>query len=371
MKLLRLIGGLGSEHGGPPVSSVNACIAAQRAGAETTFAFPMDGDPCGALADTLTQMRDEGVRINHFPYSTAWGRRGESWDVSSDLARWIKRDYQNYDLIHCHGAWQMVTYHASRRAGEGPPVVLTPHESMTNFDLAQSSSILTGLPKNWLRRYYRNLIDLFVMSSQLEARDSLPGWIDGSGHCTVIPHPVYDETKEQSAQNKGEKSRANLQLGYLGRVHAKKNVHLILEAMQGMDENISLSIAGNGPELDPLKSLSMTLGVDHRINWLGFIDHDRKQQFFREINVLVMPSNYECFGMAAAEAMTHGVPVITSPDIGIAEIIREHGGGDIVQADADSLRAAIETLLQAPETIIEQGKQAAHNSLSFSCDGAA
>ena len=64
MKLLRLIGGLGPEHGGPPVSSVSACIAAQRAGAETTFAFPITDEPRGALADAVVRLRAEGV-ANH------------------------------------------------------------------------------------------------------------------------------------------------------------------------------------------------------------------------------------------------------------------------------------------------------------------
>ena len=43
MKVLRLIGSLDPRHGGPPVSSLNSCIAVQRAGAETTFAFPVEG----------------------------------------------------------------------------------------------------------------------------------------------------------------------------------------------------------------------------------------------------------------------------------------------------------------------------------------
>lgn len=374
MKLLRLIGGLGPEHGGPPVSSMYACIAAQRAGAETTFAFPVEKEPRGTLANALTDLRAEGVKFVHFPYTGSWGRRGESWGVSFGLARWIRRNYRQFDLIHCHGAWQMVTALAARRAGNGPPVVLTPHESLTDFDIAQSSSPLTGALKKWLRRYYGRHIDLFVMSSQLEARDSLPAVVEPSGRVAVIPHPVFDETKNRSATKAATRAPGGLALGYLGRLHAKKNIHIILQALQGADDGFSLTIAGNGPEEASLKALAATLGMDHRITWQGFIEGDRKQRFFHDIDILLMPSDYECFGMAAAEAMTHGVPVITSPDTGIAEILRTHGGGDIVAADSAELRVAIEDLAENPGRMIEQGRRAtmaAHNSLSFAAYGAA
>ncbi len=267
----------------------------------------------------------------------------------------------------------MVTLWTARRAGNRPPVVLTPHESMTDFDMAQSSSLLTGMLKRRLRRFYGRRIDLFVMSSHLEARDSLPAGIEGSDRIAVIPHPVCDETKDQPAPNAVKSYPGGLELGYLGRLHAKKNVHIILQALQGTDQDITLSIAGSGPELASLKALSATLGMDHRVTWLGFIDGDRKQQFFCDIGILLMPSDYECFGMAAAEAMTHGVPVITTPDTGIAEIIRTEGGGDIVAVETAALRAAIETLSQDPDKIVEQGRhaaEAAHKSLSFANYGA-
>jgi glycosyltransferase involved in cell wall biosynthesis len=374
MKLLRLIGGLDPEHGGPPVSSLFACIAAQREGAETTFAFPLEGKPRGTVADALTRLRAEGVEIKHFPYSTAWGKRGESWGVSLGLARWFGQNYRQFDLIHCHGAWQMVTLIAARRAGAGPPVVLTPHESLTDFDLAQSSSRVTGMLKRRLRGYYGRHIDLFVMSSELEARDSLPAGIDGSDRITVIPHPVFDETDGQPAPKAAKPSPDDFKLGYLGRLHAKKNVDMILRALKGADEDITVSIAGSGPELAQLKALSASLGLDHRVTWLGFIDGDQKQSFFHDINVLLMPSAYECFGMAAAEALVQGVPVIVTPNTGIAEIIRAQGGGDIVAAEVGALREAIANLSQNPDRIFEQGgcaAAAAHNSLSFAAYGAA
>jgi glycosyltransferase involved in cell wall biosynthesis len=321
----------------------------------------------------MARLRAEGVEIRHFPYSASLGRRGESWGISRALARWLKRNYRNFDLIHCHGAWQMVTLLTACRAGGGPRVILTPHESMTNFDLAHSSSSATGTVKRLLRRYYARRFDLFVLASQLEARDSLRADNHGSPRTTVVPHPIFDETAVQPAPNTKKPFSSGLALGYLGRLHAKKNVGVILQAMRGTDENITLSVAGGGAEFASLKALSASLGLDHRVTWSGFVDGDRKLDFLHDINVLLMPSEYESFGMAAAEAMSHGVPVIVSPQTGIAEIIHAQGGGDIVAPEADALRVVIENLSRNPDKIVELGIRAAaaaHNSLSFAAYGA-
>jgi glycosyltransferase involved in cell wall biosynthesis len=116
------------------------------------------------------------------------------------------------------------------------------------------------------------------------------------------------------------------------------------------------------------------LGIAHRVSWQGFIDGEQKQIFLNDINVLIMPSDYECFGMAAAEAMIHGTPVITTPNTGIAEVIRAGGGGEIVSAETDTVRAVIEKLANERDKLSELGRQAAENarnSLSFAAYGGA
>jgi len=57
-----------------------------------------------------------------------------------------------------------------------------------------------------------------------------------------------------------------------------------------------------------------------------------------------MPSTFESFGLSAAEAMLHGVPVLVSQRSGIAELIRRHGGGRITSADVSGIVDAISEL---------------------------
>ncbi|MBT5048812.1 MAG: glycosyltransferase [Rhodospirillaceae bacterium] len=377
MKVLRLIGSLDPRHGGPPVSSLNSCIAVQRAGAETTFAFPVEGEPSGAMAAALGNLRAAGVDIITFPASTAWGDRGRSWGFCRPLARWVARNRHHFDLIHCHGAWQMVSVLAARGPrADRQPILLTPHESLTDYDIAQTSSPLTKPLKSWLRRYFIRRFDLFVVASNLEARHSLPPAVEQSDRVAVIPHPVMDgavaATQADTTAEQISAAPGGLHVGYLGRLHRKKNVDLLLDAISRIDHPVSLTIAGTGPEEKQLRKLAFDLGLGDRVTWLGFIEGPRKIDFFRTIDVLALPSDYECFGMAAAEALAVGIPVIASAQTGIAEIVRDQGGGHIIEPNRKDIEGAIRALADDPGRLAglaAGARNAAQSALSFSAHG--
>jgi glycosyltransferase involved in cell wall biosynthesis len=79
------------------------------------------------------------------------------------------------------------------------------------------------------------------------------------------------------------------------------------------------------------------MGLGHRVDFLGYISAAERAAFFARIDVLALPSNYENFGMAAAEAMAHGVPVLVSERTGLAELLRVHGGGRTVPLEVKAI----------------------------------
>ena len=78
-----------------------------------------------------------------------------------------------------------------------------------------------------------------------------------------------------------------------------------------------------------------------RVKWLGFLDEAGKERFFQDIDLLAMPSAFESFGMAAAEAVTAGRPVLVSDGTGISEVVRNFGCGWVVNGTEPSLRAGL------------------------------
>src|SRR5690606_38753714 len=115
------------------------------------------------------------------------------WAISWPLARWLRRNGGGFDAVHCHGAWQLGGLVAALPGMNAVPRVLTPHESLTRFDIDQTSSPLNRLAKELLKPAIVAGYRCIVMSSALEARDSLAG--AARAKAAIVPHPVYDESR--------------------------------------------------------------------------------------------------------------------------------------------------------------------------------
>jgi glycosyltransferase involved in cell wall biosynthesis len=189
-----------------------------------------------------------------------------------------------------------------------------------------------------LRRRYMARLSLIVFSSTLEARDSMLD--EAKARAVVIPHPVTEIANEQAVLHHEGPKTAPI-IGFLGRLHPKKNVELLIRAVARVP-SARLVIAGDGPNdyRGRLETLANDHGARDRVEWLGFVRGREKDRFIDSVDVLAMPSEYECFGMAAAEAMAHGVPPAVSPQCGIGEIVSRRECGFVIPLETDEWVAA-------------------------------
>lgn len=73
----------------------------------------------------------------------------------------------------------------------------------------------------------------------------------------------------------------------------------------------------------PLQQLTLELGIEHDVRWLGWVDQDELEGLFVASRLLVFPSLYEGFGLPVLEAMLRGLPVACSDRGSLAEIAGE------------------------------------------------
>ena len=86
--------------------------------------------------------------------------------------------------------------------------------------------------------------------------------------------------------------------------------------------------------MERLARLSRDSGVSDRVRWLGFVES--VSDLFDRSDVLVMPSEYEGFGMVAAEAMAAGLPVIVPRLSGVAELVADFEAGLLIERPSES-----------------------------------
>lgn len=327
MRVLRVSAGLDPVHGGPPVSTATSCLAALAVGVETVVAAVQE--PGGA--ELVARLEAAGAECFSFPLARRAPALAWRWSVSPALAAWVRRHAREFDVLHAHGAWTyttLTTLLAGLRTGR--PVVLSPHESLTDFDLGTSGRA-DAFAKRTLRAWYRRSFAVLVFASELE-RDASHG---SRRRAAVIPHALELPSAPAPSSSSG-----TLRVGFLGRFDPKKNLDVVLQALP---PGAVLHIAGEGtPEASAAAvDQARAAGVDDRTTWHGFVRGRDKESFFAGIDVLAMPSEFEGFGLAAAEALAAGVPVVVSRNTGIAPIVERHGCGTVIAPTVGELGRAL------------------------------
>jgi glycosyltransferase involved in cell wall biosynthesis len=103
------------------------------------------------------------------------------------------------------------------------------------------------------------------------------------------------------------------------------------------DLDIRLTYVGDGPGKKELMELCNELGVTDKVKILGRVSLEELLSILRTVHVCVVPSMWEGFGLAAAEAIKAGVPVLASDSGGLREIIRDGYNGFLIPINSDHL----------------------------------
>lgn len=130
-----------------------------------------------------------------------------------------------------------------------------------------------------------------------------------------------------------------IRIGALGRLYPEKNFDKILLAMKILkDENnidCEFTIGGTGPQLKVLEKIAQENGLEKNLKVLGWVEN--KKEFFENIDIFILPSFGETFGIVLLEAMLYNTPIITSNSWGPDEIIENEFDGLKVSKDDPKL----------------------------------
>jgi glycosyltransferase involved in cell wall biosynthesis len=157
-----------------------------------------------------------------------------------------------------------------------------------------------------------------------------------------------------------------VQLLFLSRLHPKKQLPLLLEALALLrrrcpDAAWQLQIAGAGESTYEalLRQQAQRLGLEGQLEWHGFVAGEAKRSLLRQADWFVLPSAAENFGIAAAEALAFGVPVLLSPGVALAQQVTQAGAGHCIEPTVPGLAAALRQAVQQPPS--ESMRQAARD----------
>lgn len=215
------------------------------------------------------------------------------------------------DIVHTNCCWMPVSSLVciwSKKAGY--KVIYTPHGMLEPWAIKRNYWA-KKLPAILLfQRKGIKTADLIHATAYTEKMNLKKlGW---NNNIFVVPNCVQlDKIETKTSWERKKK------ILFLSRVHPKKGVNFLIEAVAQLKESMKdyiVTVAGPGEEnyIKKLKSLAVRFEVDNMFKFVGPVFGDGKWELYKESDLFVLPTYSENFGIVVAESLASGTPVITT-----------------------------------------------------------
>ncbi|KZY53808.1 hypothetical protein A3734_14390 [Sulfitobacter sp. HI0054] len=245
-----------------------------------------------------------------FDYPVYFAKRIAGHSISLDFVFQLLGRVRWADVIHLTGTYSFSTLPVLLLARLlGKPVVWSTRGAV------QATEEWTESPRRRTKRLFHkfarllcsNRVVLHVTASEERAAciSALPGL-----EVETIPNGV--ELPAMSASTPSHDPDGSLRLLYLSRLHPKKGLDRLLDAMDRLPSNVELDIYGGG-EAGYVRRIRLRCErFGARVRFHGAVEGAEKRAAFDRADIFVLPTYSENFGIVIAEALAHGVPVLTT-----------------------------------------------------------
>jgi glycosyltransferase involved in cell wall biosynthesis len=367
VRVLEIIASVDPREGGVIEGLVRQAEARRTFGLETNIlCLDSPGDewvaqcPVPTFALGSGKRRGPTTRLNWL-----WTRYG----YAPELVPWLRAHVDDYDIVVVNGLWNYSVFGARQvLPSSGIPYVVFAH----------------GMLDPWMRRSLKHavkqLLWLFCEGPLLmrgkavlfTAEDEMIRARGTFWPYRVNEHVVGYGTADiagDSEQQIGAFRKSLPALGmrpfllFLGRIHPKKGCDLLLTAfarIAAQHSTLDLVIAGPDqagwrPELE---AQARAAGIEGRIHWPGAVYGDVKWGALRACEAFVLPSHQENFGVAVAEALAAGRPVLITDNVNIWREIQSDAAGLVASDD----EAGVSDMLARFVSLSELEKTAMSNA---------
>jgi glycosyltransferase involved in cell wall biosynthesis len=362
MKILQIVPSISLIYGGPSQMVLGLAPALAKEGVEVTIlTTDSNGDSGQKPLDVPLNhpVKQDGYQIIYF--RCAPFRR---YKFSLDLLYWLKRHAHEFDIAHIHALFSPVSSAAAVVCRQQKlPYILRPLGTLDPADLRK---------KKQLKQLYVAILErgniasaaAIHFTSEQEAKVSARFGV--STRDLVIPLGVIPPVEE-----KGE---VRNQLGipgdvplvlFMSRIDPKKGLNLLIPALEKLlasGYNFHFVLAGTNPQ-DPsyeekIKSQVQNSLLRSHTTITGFVTGKLKASLLEAADLFVLPSYYENFGIAVAEAMVAGIPVVISDQVHIYQRVLDSESGWVGTTDVQSLQGLLQQALQNPAECQRRGLNA-------------
>jgi glycosyltransferase involved in cell wall biosynthesis len=351
---------------GGPIHALFELTREQRHRGHSVTVMTTNVDVTGVLDVPLSQPTAiNDVEVWYFPLDLRAGT------LSFGLYRGLGTQVDRFDLVHIHSIFNFPSSFAAHWARrKRVPYIVRPCGSLSILSSSDHLSSAGSWAKKWM--YLKTLAKL-----DLGQAAAIHCTSDTEEHLTrmIQPHARYFVTPlgvrvPSAVSPEGRSIRGRFKefsdrtvILYLSRLAPGKGLELLLGAAAKVAhtrDDFVLAIAGDGDRQyeQHLSMLVRRLNLDKRTIFLGGVFGDAKMQTLTAADIFVLTSYHENFGLAVAEAMAAGLPVVVSDRVSLHREIEHAGAGIIVTLEIGSISEALERLLDHQSLRCEMGRKA-------------
>lgn len=370
MRILQIVPSISLIYGGPSQMVLGLAPALARQGVEVTvLTTDSNGDTGQEPLDVPLNcpVEQDGYQIIYFRCSPF--RR---YKFSLDLLKWLNNHAREYDLAHIHALFSPVSSAAATVCRTSKlPYILRPLGTLDPADLRK---------KRLLKQLYAAIIErsnlagaaAIHFTSVQEAKISARFGVRTQD--LVIPLGVIPP---QGGTEEGGSARSKFGIPedvplllFMSRIDPKKGLNLLIPALEKLLDrglNFHFVLAGTNPQ-DPNYEEKIKLQIQNsslrsHTSITGFVTGELKSALLQAADLFVLPSYYENFGIAVAEAMAAGTPVVISDQVHICREVGESESGWVSKTDVSDLTELLHIALQNPSELQRRGLRAKEYAL--------
>ncbi|BAY14977.1 group 1 glycosyl transferase [Anabaenopsis circularis NIES-21] len=377
MRILQIVPSISLIYGGPSQMVLGLAPALAKEGVKVTIlTTDSNGDAGQKPLDVPLNrpIQQDGYEIIYF--RCAPFRR---YKFSLDLLKWLKSHANEFDLAHIHALFSPISSAAAMVCRQKKlPYILRPLGTLDPADL-QKKKQLKKLYVELIER--RNLADAAAIHFTSEQEAKISARFGVNTKDLVIPLGVKPTQKIQSSAVRSQLDiPENVPLVlFMSRIDPKKGLNLLIPALEKLlanDCKFHFVLAGTNPQ-DPDYEQKINSQIENsplrsHTTITGFVSGELKAGLLQAADLFVLPSYYENFGIAVAEAMVAGIPVVISDQVHIWQQVSDSQSGWVGQTDVSALFELLQQALQNPQECQRRGENAQKYALEhFSWDAIA
>ena len=194
--------------------------------------------------------------------------------------------------------------------------------------------------KNYVKNVFQSVEKVIVLSD--EWKKIVEQWFECK--IEVVENAVF--VPNENFYNKNSKN-----ISMLGRLNERKGTYDLLDVIKSLKDegkinNIKFILAGDG-DLQKLESTIAQMRIGDVVDVLGWIDIRKREMLLKDSLIYLLPSYNEGMPMSVLEAMSYGVPTISTIVGGIPRVITDSENGYlIIPGDKEKLKEKIELLIK-------------------------